>query len=218
MAEEPIDMGATQVMKRMVRGLVAAGALAALAGCATQFATNYDKGVDPAAAKNWRVAGVYVYVPKNLTVSNKNVLIPHADIVWQEDPPGDRRAQVGKIMKDAITAGAKGLKGRRPVYIYAQVTRFHALTPVAQSLKIGNVGVLDIMFNIEVDDARTGKVLARPEAIDASEPGLTGVEAIFAMEQGNTQKRQIESHVRNVIAGWLGIGPDVRKSFLRIGA
>ncbi len=69
-----------------------------------------------------------VTVPKSLTVSEAKSLLPTADIVWREDPLGDRHVQVGKIVETAVLRGAQGLKGKRPVIIDVTVTRFHALT------------------------------------------------------------------------------------------
>ena len=56
------------------------------------------------------------------------------------------------------------------------------------------------------------------QSVMAALPGLTGQAAIAARQQGQTQKTAIEAHVRAVVAGWLGVGPDVRGSFERIGA
>ena len=205
-------------MNAVLRNLIAVGALGLLTACASQFSTDYAESVNPAVSKTWRVAQVQVVVPDSLTVSNENDLVPKADIVWQEDPLGDRRAQVATIMKRAVSAGAAGLRGSRRVNFLVTVQRFHALTPAAQALKYDNVGVLNIDFTISVTDARTGKVLIAPELIVAAMPGRTGDSAIAAQEAGLTQKIEIQTHVRDVIAGWLGIGPDVRGTFTRIGA
>lgn len=213
-----IHVGVEGRMTAMMRKIVAAGALALLAGCMQPFSTSYDKAVDPAVSANWHVAAVQVTVPDSLTVSESNELVPDADIVWQEDPPGDRRAQVAAIMKQAVGAGAAGLKGKEAVNILVSVQRFHALTHSAEALDIDNVGVLNVDFTITVADAKTGAVLAGPAPILAALPGLTGNSAIAAHERGETQKKQIVAHVSGVVAGWLGIGPDVRRTFWRIGA
>jgi hypothetical protein len=205
-------------MKSLLRTFVSVGVLALLAACASSFSTNYAQSVDPAMSRNWRLAGVTVQVPETLVISERNVLVPEADIVWQEDPPGDRRAQVAAIMTAAVTAGARGLSGREPVTIVVVMQRFHALTPAAEALQMDNVGVLNVDFTIGVVDAATGKVLVPPQPIMAALPGLTGQAASAARAQGQTQKTAIEAHVRDVVAGWLGIGPDARRTFQRIGA
>ncbi|MEZ5686808.1 MAG: DUF6778 family protein [Paracoccaceae bacterium] len=57
-----------------------------------------------------------VSVPNTLTVSeNESVYVPKADIVWVEEPAGDRRAQVKAIFEEGISAGASGLRGATPV-------------------------------------------------------------------------------------------------------
>ncbi|MBI1217844.1 MAG: hypothetical protein GC186_04780 [Rhodobacteraceae bacterium] len=202
-----------------MKAVVSVGVLALLAACASTFSTDYAKSVDPGVSRNWRLAAVNVQVPDSLTISEQNVLVPDADIVWQqEDPPGDRRAQVAAIMSTAVTAGASGLHGHEPVNLVIVMQRFHALTPSAEALEMDNVGVLNVDFTIEVDDAATGKVLVPAQQISAALPGLTGQAAVAARAQGQTQKTEIEAHVRAVVAGWLGIGPDARNTFQRIGA
>ena len=135
----------------------------------------------------------------------------------REDPIGDRHPQVATIMKAAIARGASGLKGPRPVRIEATMSRFHALTFETEALNVAGVGVHNVNFTIKVVDARTGAVLAGPTDIDAALPALTGAEMIKARVRGESQKSQISAHVAATIAGWLGIGPDQRDSFVRAG-
>lgn len=195
------------------------GATLALAGCigVETFETSYDAPVSASVSKGWRVVDVSVSVPETLTVSEEHTYEPDADIVWREDPIGDRHPQVAAIMKAAIAKGASGLKGPRPVRLMVTMTRFHALTFEAESLNIAGVGVHNVNFTISVVDARSGAVLAGPTAIDAAMPALTGAEMIKARVRGESQKSQISAHVAATIAGWLGIGPDQRDSFVRAG-
>ena len=180
------------------------------------FKTEYDP-VPAALAKSWRLAEVRVSVPKSLSVSEAKTLLPNADIVWREDPLGDRHPQVATIMKKAIAQGARGLKGSRAVRFDVTMSRFHALTFEAEALNFPGVGVHNIDFTIRVLDARTGAVLAGPTVIDAAMPALTGAEMIKARVRGESQRSQISAHVAATIAGWLGIGPDQRDSFVRSG-
>jgi hypothetical protein len=60
-------------------------------------------------------------------------------------------------------------------------------------------------------------VLKGPDRIEASLPALAGVEMATARARGETQKSQITAHVARVIAGWLGLGPDPRGKFSRLG-
>lgn len=190
--------------------------LLALAGCARQFATSYETAVAPEVARDWALADVTVTVPDSLTVSEARSLIPRADIVWREDPPGDRHPQVAKIVRDAALAGASGLTGRRPVRLDIVVTRFHALTFEAET-RLKRSGVHNIDFSIRAVDAGSGAVLAGPETIEAALPAYSGPEMAERRAHGESQRSQISAHLREVVAGWLGIGPDPRRSFNRLG-
>jgi hypothetical protein len=179
------------------------------------FMTDYDPiAADVSGA--WRLAEVRVDVPRSLTVSEAKTLLPNADIVWREDPLGDRYAQVGAIMTAAVTQGARGLRGSRPVVIDVTVTRFHALTFEAE-LRGQNWGVHNINFTARVIDARTGEVLVPATDIRAELPALSGDQMRAARAEGRTQKSMISAHVARTVAGWLGIGPDNRGTFSRQG-
>ena len=188
----------------------------ALSSCGSSFRTSYQDTVPPDVSRDWRLAGLEVVVPEALTVSEAKTIFPRADIVWREDPAGDRRAQVAALLDEAATAGAGGLMGARPVTITLTVSRFHALTFEAES-RLRYSGVHDIEFTASVTDAATGEVLAGPEAIEASLPALSGVNMVEARARGETQRSQITAHVATTIRGWLGLGPDPRGQFRRLG-
>jgi hypothetical protein len=187
-----------------------------LAACGGTFRTYYQTSVPPEVSRGWRVVDIGVSVPKSLRVSEEKVLLPTADIVWREDPPGDRHAQVAAIVETAARQGASGLRGPRPVRLEITVTRFHALTFEAERL-LSNAGVHNIDFTIQVVDAASGAVLAGPETIEAALPALSGGAMERARARGQTQKSQITEHLRATIAGWLGAGPDPRNTFNRLG-
>ena len=180
-----------------------------------KFETAYTP-VPANLAKSWRLAEVRVSVPKTLVVSEAKTLLPRADIVWREDPLGDRHAQVGKIIQTAVLKGAQGLRGSRPVIIDITVTRFHALTYEAE-LANSDWGVHNVDFIARVLDARTGEVLLPAEKIRAETPAWSGAKMREARRKGITQKSMITNHVAATIAGWLGLGPDNRGSFNRQG-
>lgn len=192
----------------------AAGLL--LSACVSaSFKTDYDP--QPAGtSQSWRLADVRVTVPRSLSVSEAKTLLPDADIVWREDPMGDRHAQVATIIDTAVTRGAQGLRGKRPVYIDITVTRFHALTFEAET-RGQNWGVHNIDFTARITDAATGEVLVPPSPIRAELPALAGKEMRQARQKGITQKSMITDHVARTVAGWLGIGPDNRGEFTRQG-
>lgn len=179
------------------------------------FETAYDP-VPPDLARDWRLAGVRVSVPETLTVSEAKKLLPNADIVWREDPPGDRHAQVGKIIQTAVQSGAQGLRGPRPVIIEVTVTRFHALTFEAER-SANDWGVHNVDFTARVLDAGSGAVLLPATAIRAELPALSGTRMSEARSRGVTQKSMIIGHVSKTVAGWLGLGPDNRGKFSRRG-
>lgn len=204
-------------MGRMTRlGALLALALA-VAGCAASYRTYYANGVDAAVSRGWRVTDVAVVVPDTLSVSEQHGLVPQADIVWREDPEsGDRHAQVAAIIRDAARRGASGLRGSRAVVLQIEVTRFHALTFEAET-RLSNAGVHNIDFIATVRDARSGAVLAGPEAIEAATPAFSGAEARTRRAQGETQRSVISNHVAATVAAWLGSGPDNRYEFQRLG-
>jgi hypothetical protein len=193
---------------------VTAVLLSACVGGGT-FETSYDP-LSADVTRAWRLSEVRVDVPETLTVSEAKSLLPNADIVWREDPLGNRYAQVDAIMSEAVTRGARGLRGARPVTIDVTVTRFHALTFEAEQ-RGQNWGVHNIRFIAQVSDARTGEVLVPATEIRAELPALSGDQMRRARLDGMTQKSMITNHVAKTVAGWLAIGPDNRTEFSRQG-
>ena len=112
-----------------VRHLLAAAMIFGLGACSDGFRTAYET---PVGASSWRVADVRVSVPDSLTVSEENILLPAADIVWQEEPKGDRRAQVDAIMTAAIKRA--GIMPSDIDYINA-----HGTSTMADTIELGAV-------------------------------------------------------------------------------
>ncbi|MFN3280701.1 MAG: DUF6778 family protein [Tabrizicola sp.] len=193
---------------------ISAFALSACVGGGT-FKTEYQR-LSPEVTRNWRLAEVRVDVPRSLKVSEAKTLLPNADIVWREDPMGDRHTQVGKIIEAAVLRGAQGLRGTRPVVISVTVSRFHALTFEAEQSN-ADWGVHNIDFTAQVTDARTGEVLVPATLIRAETPAWSGERMREARRRGVTQKSMISNHVAATVAGWLAIGPDNRGEFSRQG-
>lgn len=189
--------------------------MSACVGGGGKFETDYTP-VPADLAKSWRLAEVRVSVPQTLVVSEAKTLLPRADIVWREDPLGDRHAQVGKIIQAAVLRGAQGLRGSRPVIIDITVTRFHALTFEAE-MSNHDWGVHNIDLIAQVVDARSGAVPLPATKIRAETPAWSGERMKAARRKGITQKSMITNHVAATIAGWLGLGPDNRGSFTRQG-
>ena len=78
-----------------------------------------------AVPSGYTVTDVQVIVPDYLVVSEADVYLPQADIVWREDPLGDRRAQVKAIMENALRRGTAPLNGSQQVIMAARVNMFH---------------------------------------------------------------------------------------------
>lgn len=151
--------------------------------------------------RNWRVADVRVIVPENLVVSEANVYLPAADIVWREDPEGDRKAQVARIIDTAVTQGVAHLQGPRAVYIDIELRQFHALSDKARAT-VG--GTHAITFDMIVRDAATGEDLTEPERVQTELIAYGGFRALSAVRKGLSQKVRITHHVANLIRARFG--------------
>lgn len=149
-----------------------------------------------AAATSFDVRDVNVTVPRTLKVSEANLYLPAGDIVWREDPKGDRHAQVQAIVDAAMRQGTAGMQGRMPVRVDVEITRFHALTEKAR-YTVG--GVHAIQFNLTLADPETGVPLTRPRHVKANLKAFGGKKALDAEAQGLTQKVRITQHLAGVI-------------------
>lgn len=149
------------------------------------------------------VQEIRVTVPKSLKVSEANSYYPMGDIVWREDAPGDRHAQVKAIFETALARGVgDGVPGGMPVLLDVQVTRFHALSEKAR-YTIG--GMHSIHFTATLRHPETGAPYGPAKPIKASFKAYGGQAAIAAERQGITQKVRITDHLAQVIRGELGL-------------
>lgn len=150
-----------------------------------------------AAAPAPDVAEIVVEVPRELRVSEANRYYPGGDIVWREDPAGDRHAQVGAIFRSGLEMGVAGLpEGDTPVRLHVEVTRFHALTEKAR-YTVG--GVHAIQFRLTLQDPGTGQPLSEPRLIKADFKAYGGNQAVEAERRGETQKHRITRRIASVI-------------------
>jgi len=143
-----------------------------------------------------RVTSVLVRVPRNLQVSEANRYLPRGDIVWREDPLGDRHVQVQTIVQAAMERGVAGLNGRVPVVLDIKITRFHALTEKA---RYTTGGVHAISFEMAVKHPETGALLMPVRKVRADFKAFGGQQALVAMASGQTQKVRITNHLAAVI-------------------
>ena len=188
-----------------------------LAACTSDFKTDYGQGICRAATAQWGLRDVRVNVSRDLVVSESNSFNPGGDIVWQEEPRGDRYIQVARIFEEAANAGGAALDGARPVIIEIDVLRFHSLSKRAR-YGLTSSGVHNIHFKLRAVDALTGQVLAQNNSVRADLAAFVGAQAVEMETKGITQRVRIVHHLKNVVAGWLGTGKDVNAAFSRLGA
>lgn len=159
--------------------------------------------VQRAAAMPLDVQEIRVSVPKSLKASEANMYYPMGDIVWREDGPGDRHAQVKAIFETALARGvAGGAPGGMPAVLDVEVTRFHALSEKAR-YTVG--GVHSIQFIMTLRDPKTGAAYGPSKPVKASFKAYGGQAAIAAEQRGITQKVRITDHLAGVIRAELGM-------------
>lgn len=156
-----------------------------------------------AAPVSLDVQQVRVSVPKALKVSEANSYYPMGDIVWREDAPGDRHAQVKTIVEEALATGVAGSHpGSIPVVLDVEVTRFHALSEKAR-YTIG--GMHTIHFAMTLRNPVTGEAYGAPKPVKVSFKALGGSAAVAAEQRGITQKVRISERLASVIQTELGM-------------
>ncbi len=149
------------------------------------------------AQVSFDVQYVRVSVPETLKVSEANRFLPGGDIVWREDAPGNRHAQVKTIVEAGILQGIREMEAAGiPVILDIEVTRFHALTEKAR-YTVG--GVHAIQFNMQLRNVETGQPYGEPQFVKADFKALGGKAAIHAESKGMTQKYRITQQLAWVI-------------------
>jgi len=159
------------------------------------LASGLFSGAAPMVAAQYHVTRVDVVVPRTLRVSEENVYVPIADIVWHGDALGDRYDQVRSIMAEAAQRGTAGMRQGASVVVQVEIERFHALTPKARYTFGGNFAT---RFILTVKDARTGAVLDGPRLVVADCPASGGQRAMEEEAAGITQRMVIVDHVSGV--------------------
>lgn len=142
------------------------------------------------------IKGFEISVPQGLKVSEANVMVPVADIVWRGDPLGDRHAQVAAIFQAAALQATGDLTEGRGVILALEVTRFHALTEKARYLTGGNYA---LHFMMTLRDAETGIVIDGPREVVADVRASGGMRAIAEDNAGRTEKVVITERLAQVL-------------------
>lgn len=173
-----------------------------LAACTSIPSADRDRGPAPA----YDVKLLKVYVPRSLTVSERDQFYPWSDINWRGDPPGDRYEQVAAIFQAAGDRSVADMTEGRPVNVFVQAYRFHSLTERARAL-IG--GVHSIGFFLTIQDARTGDIIDGPHRIQADLAAYGGGRAIESDLRGQTQKVRITDHLVDVLDRELALQPQL---------
>jgi hypothetical protein len=189
------------------------GAALAVSGCVSPTDVSRDIGLDALPVvesfeiQDWDVTAVEVEVPYSLTSSEANTIKPRADIVWREDPFGDRHAQVDALMTAALEPAFQAVSGSTPVIVAIEITRFHAQT---QRVRYSNIpSEQEIEFILTVRHAETGALLSGPTAVDLTFMALGGDEAVAADAQGITQRVRINERLSAWVAEeFVGPAPD----------
>jgi|LauGreSuBDMM15SN_2_FD.fasta_scaffold131945_2 hypothetical protein len=132
----------------------------------------------------YNVTRVNVLVPRSLVVSEDNSYKPAADIVWHGEAAGNRFAQVEKLTRDGITAGAGAFRAGRAVTVDVQVVRFHALT---QKTRDSFGGKHELIYALILRDSATGEVLLLEPRVKATVRAAGGAAAQAEEAVGRTQ-------------------------------
>ncbi|THD84264.1 hypothetical protein E7811_00455 [Aliigemmobacter aestuarii] len=144
-----------------------------------------DPGQQVARIPQFTVADIRVTVPRSLKVSEANLFMPVADIVWRGEPMGDRYAQVQRIFDEAFAGGTAGMQRGPAVIVEAEVTRFHCLTEKTR-YTVG--GTHAMRYKLTLRDATTGQIIDGPRNVVADVKGAGGQAAIAEEMAGRTQR------------------------------
>ena len=147
-------------------------------------------------APSYDVVDVAVSVPKSLSVSEANSYYPKGDIVWREDPMGDRHAQVKTIVEAAAENAVASVDGKLPVRLDIQVTRFHALS---QKSRYSFGGMHNVNLMVSFVDPATGVQVREPRLVVTNLEAFGGDEAIAAEMRGETQRVRLTSFLAHVL-------------------
>jgi hypothetical protein len=154
---------------------------------------------------HYHIADLRINVPESLRVSEANVFLPIADIVWRGEPIGNRHQQVAAIFADALKDASTHLTTGPEVILQIDVTRFHSVTEKTR-LSVG--GNHAMRFNLTVIDAATGQVLEPARAVVADVRATGGAEALAEEQMGRTQRVVVVERLAQVLRQELSVEVD----------
>lgn len=193
---------------------IVGAALMAMSACTTTEMTSRNATVDFSVGsksqytrQDYTVRDVKVTIAPGTTVSEANRYYPSSDIVWREDPRGDRYAQVSAIFDAAMTSGVAALKGAVPVLVEIEIHRFHALTEKTRYSSLPATHA--IQFAVTVRHATTGAVIEGPRMVKTSLKAYTGEQAFASEARGESQKSRISAHLAQTIQHELSVSAPV---------
>ena len=142
--------------------------------------------VRDAVQAQYKVVGYSVSVPRSLLVSEADVYLPIADIVWHGDPDGDRYEQIKAIFDAALAQSTQDMTQGRAVTVSVEIKKFHALTPKTRATVGGNFAM---HFYLTVLDAETNEVLDGPRMVVADTKASGGAGAARRTAGHHPEKR-----------------------------
>ncbi|MDG1115548.1 MAG: hypothetical protein P8N72_00255 [Flavimaricola sp.] len=195
--------------------LIAAALLAlGLSACAapetaTRNAPLDVAGLAPGAVQvqqAYNIVRFDVDVPGDLQASEANRYYPIADIVWRGDAPGDRHEQVASLFQAAGERASSSFQGPNDVVVQVQLVRFHGVTEKTR-LSVG--GTYNMVFMLQVVDARTGAILEPARQVVANLEAPGGARGRALIEAGQTERVRVVDHLTSVLMSELGANPGV---------
>lgn len=160
-------------------------------------------------------------VPEALSVSEANLYLPIADIVWRGDAYGNRKQQVAAMFRSSLEkARANAPANGRPVKAIITLHKFHSLTEKA---RYTTGGIHTVVFDTTIVDAETGAVLVDGRKTRADLKGYGGRRAMLAERQGLGMKVRLMAHLDRVMAaevstagGWRDKGRKLTRALNQI--
>lgn len=170
---------------------------------ASNWRTFYDKPISTFETNKWNVENINVTAAKGTKV------------VWYGKGSGSASNKVKTLIKKATALGSQKLKGKRGVEINITVQKFNSPTPAIRRKERTDLGVHHVNLFIEINDIKSGAVLLPATLIEADLEALTGTFAAAFEAQRQGQVERVTQHLASVVQGFLGQGPDPRRSFKR---